>query len=346
MNTQHEHFDTDRLRAISISEVARRLGAKVRRVGANHVTLCPWHNDHHPSLSLVEGTGKNYCHCFSCGQGGDVISYAMQREQWTFQEACQWLSNEFGICTVKNGWGYTLQPKVKPRVEPAEPVYTYIPVAMVDELVSMESSLCRCLVQMFQPRAVEWLVEEYRLGCYSLNGLDDYTVFPNIDAQGRVCNLKVQHYETDIAAPRFAHSDQTAYWIGSMWARDGKLPKDAEFRSDCLFGEHLLTRYPNSTVALVESPKNALFGALAFPRLTWVAAGSKNMLKRKSLRPLKGRDVIVIPDCDAIEEWTAIVNGMADLANFTMSDFCRRMAPEGQPKFDIADYLQEQNMPF
>lgn len=346
MNTQHEHFDTDRLRAISISEVARRLGAKVRRVGANHVTLCPWHNDHHPSLSLVEGTGKNYCHCFSCGQGGDVISYAMQREQWTFQEACQWLSNEFGICTVKNGWGYTPKPKVKPRVEPAEPVYTYIPVAMVDELVSMESSLCRCLVQMFQPRAVEWLVEEYRLGCYSLNGLDDYTVFPNIDAQGRVCNLKIQHYDTNLESNCFAHSDQGIRWLGKMWATEGKLPKDAEFRSDCLFGEHLLTRYPNSTVALVESPKNALFGALAFPRLTWVAAGSKSLLKRKSLQPLKGRDVIIIPDCDAIEEWTAIVNGMADLANFTMSDFCRRMAPEGQPKFDIADYLQEQNMPF
>ena len=47
-----------------------------------------------------------------------------------------------------------------------------------------------------------------------------------------------------------------------------------------------------------------------------------------------------------IAEWTGIIDGMADLANFTMSDFCRRMAPEGQPKFDIADYLQEQHMPF
>lgn len=56
--------------------------------GVNHFTLCPWHDDHHPSLSLVEGTGKNYCHCFSCGKGGDVIAYAMQRGQWTFQEAC------------------------------------------------------------------------------------------------------------------------------------------------------------------------------------------------------------------------------------------------------------------
>lgn len=346
MNTRHEQFDTDRLRAISITEVARRLGDNVRRVGANHVTLCPWHDDHHPSLSLVEGTGKNYCHCFSCDKGGDVIAFTMQHEQWTFQEACQWLSNEFGIGMVQSGWSYSPQPKAKPRVEPAEPVYTYIPMPMVDEIVSMESSLCRCLVQMFPPRAVEWLVEEYRLGCYSMNEQDDYTVFPNIDAQGRVCNLKVQHYDSDLDSDRFAHSDQGTYWLGAIWGREGRLPKDAVFRSECLFGEHLLTRYPNTTVALVESPKNALFGSLVFPKLTWVAAGSKNLLKRKALKPLQGRDVIVIPDRDAIDEWTAIIRGMADMANFTVSDFCRKAAPKGQPKFDIADYLQEQNMPF
>ena len=37
---------------------------------------------------------------------------------------------------------------------------------------------------------------------------------------------------------------------------------------------------------------------------------------------------------------------MADIANFTISDFCHKVVPTGQPKFDIADYLQEQNMPF
>lgn len=340
MNSQREHFDLNRLKAISITEVARRLGDHVRRVGVNHVTLCPWHEDHHPSLSLVEGTGKNFCHCFSCGKGGDAISFTMQHEQWTFLEACQWLSSTFGICTLEGiGRVPLLRPKPKP-VEAAEPEYTYIPMEMVDPLVSVENSLCRCLMQLYQPEAVEWLTEEYRLGCYAMNDMDDYTVFPNIDHKGRVCNLKVQHYDTDPTSERFAHSDQTAYWLGRIWEREGRLPAKALFRSDCLFGEHLLARYPDSLVVLVESPKNALFGALAFPQLTWVATGSKGQLKRRVLQPLRGRDVMVIPDCDAVDEWTAEVSSMADLANFTVSDFCRRHAPEGQPKFDIADYLQ------
>jgi hypothetical protein len=127
---------------------------------------------------------------------------------------------------------------------------------------------------------------------------------------------------------------------------DGLLPKDAQLDSSCLFGEHLLSRYPDSVVALVESPKNALFGALAHPRLTWVATGSKNMLKRDVLKPLRGRNVIVIPDCDAVEEWSHTVATMKDLTNFTVSDFCQRMAPANQPKYDIADYIVEQNMPF
>ena len=343
MNTK-EQFDTARLNAISITEVARRLGESVRRVGAHHVTFCPWHEDHHPSLSLVEGTGKNYCHCFSCGKGGDVISFVMQHEQWSFQEACQWLSATFGISTLQVGCEIP-KPKQRPIVKSVEPVYSYIPMEMVDELVTVESSLCQCLMCMFRPEAVEWVAEEYRLGCYSLLEMDDWTVFPSIDLQGRVCNLKVQHYDTDMLSARFAHSNQTTRWLGKQWKVEGRLPKDAELRSDCLFGEHLLTRYPQSVVALVESPKNALFGALEFPQLMWVATGNKGNLKRQSLMPLQGRDVIVIPDCDAVDEWKAKIEKMADIANFTVSDFCQRVASANQPKFDIADYIVLQHPP-
>lgn len=344
MNTQHELFDTASLNAISISAVARRLGDKVRKVGVNHVTYCPWHDDEHPSLSLVETKNKNYCHCFACGKGGDVISFTMQHEQWSFQEACQWLSSTFGISTTMD-CNYVPKPKSRPVTKHVEPAYTYIPAEMLNELASVESSLCQCLMRMFQPEAVKWMVEEYRLGCYSINGMDDYTVFPSIDSHGRVCNLKVQHYDTDILSPRFAHSDRTAYWLGKMWVREGRLPQDANLRSDCMFGEHLLQRYPNSLIALVESPKNALFGALTMPQLTWVATGNKGNLKRQTLQPLKGRDIIVIPDRDAIDDWTEKVGGMRDLANFTVSDFCRRTSSEDQPKFDIADYIAQQHAP-
>ena len=67
------------------------------------------------------------------------------------------------------------------------------------------------------------------------------------------------------------------------------------------------------------------------------------MLRREVLQPLQGRDVIVIPDRDAIGEWSAAIAKMADLANFTVFDICQQKAPEGDLKFDIADYIQLQH---
>lgn len=339
MNSQKEHFDLDRLKAISIVEVARRLGDSLKREGVIEKTTCPWHKDTRPSLALYHRTDENHCYCFSCRNGGSVIDFVMQHENWSFQETCEWLSREFGISTQPVSY-YLPRPKPKKPVKPVEPAYTYIPAEIVDKMVSAENSLCRCLMQFFRPEAVEWVTEEYRIGCYSRFGHDDYTVFPSIDIDGRIYNLKAQHYCTDIASPRFAHSDEgSCLWLGKILSEEGVLQKDALFRPSCLFGEHLLGRYPDNMVALVESPKNALFGALSFPTLIWVATGNKGMLKREVLKPLLHRDVIVIPDRDAIKEWSESIGQMADLANFQISDFCERAAPENEKKFDIADFL-------
>ena len=338
----HERYDLDRLKAIPISEVAQRLGMQVWRAGVSRKALCPWHNDHHPSLGLVTGTGKNFCYCYTCGKGGSTIDLAMQVGGWSFQNACQWLSATFGIgtTTIK---GYVPRLISRPVVQVQEQILSYIPVEMAEDLVTVENSLCQCLMRMFLPEAVEYVCEEYRLGAYTMWGFDNCTVFPNIDWQGRVCNLKVQHYDTDTESPRFGHSQKNqCYWLASIWKRNGKLAASGCYEAKCLFGEHLLMRYPDAAVALVESPKNAIYGALAFPKMLWLATGNKTMLQRKCLEPLRSRDVIVIPDADAVQDWTNIVRGMKDLANFTVSDFCLRHAPESQPKFDIADYVQQQ----
>ena len=339
MNTENYiHYDVNRINAIPIVGVACRL-SEVRRAGSVYKTLCPWHEDTHPSLTLYERTNENHCHCFSCGKGGSVIDYVMQHENWTFQEACQWLSHEYGILTTEFSRN-TPRPKPKPVVKQAKPVYTYIPMEMLDELVSADSSFCQCLNRMYRPESVDWLVEEYKLGIYAMKGQDAYTVFPNIDIHGRVCNLKVQNYDTDESSDHFAHSFKgQCFWLGSRWSDEGKLPSNAAFQSNCLFGEHLIRRYPKETVVLVESPKNALIGSLSFPRYVWVATGNKNQMKREVLQPLQGRNVIVIPDRDAIKDWTESIAKMADIANFTVSDYCEQHAIIDDPKCDIADIL-------
>lgn len=358
MGEQKELFDLNRLNDLNLIEVISRLGVRTWRAGVNHKMLCPWHPDHDPSLVLYNKPGDRHCHCYACNEHHSLIDLVMELEGWSLQEACSWLSKEFGVGTLPRN-AYVPRPKRLP-VKAEEPTdYTYIPMTLVDQMVSVENSLCRCLMHMahsqhapWTPQAVEWAVEEYRIGSYALSGDDDWTVFPLIDVQGRVCNVKIQHYDTDPLSQRFGHDNRNNdYMLGCMLIRQGELkpadglkPEQVKFRSTCLFGEHLLLQYPNTTVALVESPKNALFGHLAFPEMLWIAVGNKHNLNRTALRPLQARDVMVFPDRDAIPMWTERLSALADLANFSVSDFCLRHAPADQPKFDIADFLQMEIM--
>lgn len=50
--------------------------------------LCPFHEDHHPSM----GIKNNRYHCFACGASGDTISFVMNREGLSFIEAVKFLA--------------------------------------------------------------------------------------------------------------------------------------------------------------------------------------------------------------------------------------------------------------
>lgn len=342
----HPQYDLERINAISIVEVARHLGLTLWRAGVNYVTRCPWHNDQHPSLVLYHRTGENHCHCFTCGHDHKVIRLAMQVLNVGFLEACEWLSEEFCIPTLD---GHAIRSKrchffKEPPAEEKQPDYMYIPNDMVDRMVTAEDGLSRCLMRLFCPEAVNWTVEEYRIGCYAFGGLDDYTTFPSIDSQGRVTNIKIQHYDSNPDSPKFCHCDMTTYMLGKIWQNGGLLPRDAELQSACMFGEHLLSKYPTQTVVLVESPKNAIVGSLAYPELLWIAVGNKTGIRRKRMMPLAGRNIIVIPDRDAIELWTKEIAEMCDLANFSVLPFSLHTGDADDKHYDVADFIIEERL--
>lgn len=88
----------EKLNELPIEAVAVKLGMTVKK----HWALCPWHNDHNPSLRFSGSSKKNYCHCFVCGNGGNPITLTMQVENCGFQEACQLLAKEFSIPLPNN----------------------------------------------------------------------------------------------------------------------------------------------------------------------------------------------------------------------------------------------------
>lgn len=75
------------LREIPIEDIASRLGLEIRQ----HKSLCPFHADHHPSLSF--NPRRNTYRCFVCDAHGGTIDLVMHLLHKDFKEACQWLFN-------------------------------------------------------------------------------------------------------------------------------------------------------------------------------------------------------------------------------------------------------------
>jgi len=67
----------------------------LQKKGANYFGLCPFHNEKSPSFS-VSPTRQMY-HCFGCGVGGNVITFVMEYENCSFQEAVQNLAARAGV---------------------------------------------------------------------------------------------------------------------------------------------------------------------------------------------------------------------------------------------------------
>lgn len=67
----------------------------LKRTGSNYVGLCPFHNEKTPSFTVSQD--KNLFHCFGCGEGGDLISFVMKKENLSFVDSIKLLADMYNI---------------------------------------------------------------------------------------------------------------------------------------------------------------------------------------------------------------------------------------------------------
>lgn len=79
------------LNIVNVIETFTRL----HKTGANYKGVCPFHDDHSPSM-VVSPSRQTY-HCFVCGASGDVISFVQNHLNISFMEALRWCANQAGI---------------------------------------------------------------------------------------------------------------------------------------------------------------------------------------------------------------------------------------------------------
>lgn len=91
---RRNHLKEKILEAVDIVDV---IGERVSlsRKGKDYVGLCPFHDDHKPSMSVSQS--KQIFKCWACGAGGDVIRFVQMSHRVEFKEALQLLAQRAGI---------------------------------------------------------------------------------------------------------------------------------------------------------------------------------------------------------------------------------------------------------
>ena len=210
----------------------------------------------------------------------------------------------------------------------------------------------------FNTNDIENIITLYHLGTITKGYRKGATTFPFIDKNNNIRAIQVKQFDKSnhTTGTDFLHSIITKHYQRNhqelpKWLKDYN---NNETKVSCLFGEHLLNKYPHNPIALVEAPKTAIYGTLyfGFPNnpnnLLWLAVYNLSSLNLKKCQSLDCRKVYLFPDLSkdgkAFSLWSDKAQKIQEQLQgsfFKVSDLLEQLAPEKdkiQGK-DIADYL-------
>jgi DNA primase len=211
--------ELERLKQIPLVDVARARGVELQAHGANLIGLCPFHDDHEPSLVITPA--KNLWHCLgACQQGGSVIDFIMKMEGVSFRHAVELLRTE--LPSLRRSSGHALAAAGSAPTLPV-PV---VPTAADHELLKQVVAYYHATLQQ-SPEALQYLerrglqsaemVERFQLGfanrtlAYRLPAKDQRG---GGDLRGRLQQLGIlresghEHFNGSVVIPVFdAHGN-------------------------------------------------------------------------------------------------------------------------------------------
>ncbi|MDG1276934.1 MAG: DUF6371 domain-containing protein [Algoriphagus sp.] len=214
----------------------------------------------------------------------------------------------------------------------------------------------------FEVQDVEKVISLYHLGTVQNGYRKGANTFPFIDVNNNVRAIQVKQFDetNHTIGTDFLHSIIEKHYIRNNEPLPNWLEayNKNETKVSCLFGEHMLSRYPDNPVALVEAPKTAIYGTLYFgfpeqpTNLLWLAVYNLSSLNLNKCKELKGRSVFLFPDLSkegrAFNSWCDKLNKIQKNlpgTYFQVSELLEQLATEQDKEKgkDIADYLIEQD---
>jgi hypothetical protein len=219
---------------------------------------------------------ENYGYCHSCGKA--TLPPTIYIDENGIEYSWNEIENQFESLAI-------IKPNILASNSNKQIASTVIAQKFIAESViwehfhtQPENNLLQYLRKTYGDEKVNDAKEVYALSTSNDGG----TMFWNININLQVQKLKITYYNA----------------IGKR-TNKFKVPyKNEDGYYACLFGEHLLSYnyYQNNTVVLVESEKTAIIGYILIPKYVWLAYGGINGLTENKLKPLIGRNVLIIPD--------------------------------------------------
>lgn len=137
---------------------------QVSSKGKNYVALCPFHNDHSPSLII--SPEKQIFNCFTCRTGGNVFSFVMKYENVSFAEAVSIVAKKVGF-NLKNDVFVKSENKYSKDYE----IYEYAMKYYLNNINTTDGSKAR---EYLLKRGInETIIKEFKLG-YSGSSKDTF----------------------------------------------------------------------------------------------------------------------------------------------------------------------------
>lgn len=290
--------------------------------------------------------------CPQCQRKACFTRYVDELGEITFPE-------HVGICDHQQSCGYHYPPKeyfkdnpeasasafdsgkdFRPIATPPKPLVPPSPSCIDQSIVQQTlghyaiNPLYKYLSSVFGEKETLALMTLYNVGTSKKWG--GSAVFWQTDINGNFRTGKVMCYDT-----KTGHriKEPAAY---VSWVHAELRLADFHLRQ-CLFGEHLLSRYPHKQVMIVESEKTALIAHHFMPDYLWLATGGKNgCFNREAMEVLRGRKVTLFPDLGCYDAWREKLPMIQSIcASVSVSDILEADATAEQREqgLDIADFL-------
>ena len=228
------NYQIQQLLDLPIEGVAERLGLRISR----HVSLCPFHDDRHPSLHF--NVRKNRFRCYVCGEQGRTIDLVMKQLRLTFFEACKWLADDSNIIISE----YT--SKVKKQTEPPSVNIDSLLPLVAQPVLTEEARKFLFEERKLNPRVIDWC---------GISSTHTDLIIPYFGIDGNLIGMQWRYLGSDKSKPRFRFPKGSQCGIYNLpvlkQLREGEPLFICEGASDCwamLSSGHKAIAIPSATL--------------------------------------------------------------------------------------------------